>query len=70
MLSELGKRASENCRALGRPTVEFRGLSRNCTVSLTAQCMAMPRLNGRPDVSKLRVEGLPSRKYLTRSVLS
>ena len=25
--------------------------------------MAMPRLNGRLDVTKLRVEGLPCRKY-------
>jgi hypothetical protein len=27
--------------------------------------MATPRLNGRLDVTRLRVEGLPSRKYRT-----
>jgi hypothetical protein len=32
--------------------------------STQRQCiMAMPRLNGRLDVTKLRVEGLPCRKY-------
>ena len=70
MLSELGK--SENCQARNRPALGLRGqveiviiLYKYCvSYSTQRQCIrAMPRLNRCLDVTKLRVEGLPCRKY-------